>query len=179
MQNLQQDVRHYSSQQGQSRSPSYAQPYAQPYAQSRSRQGAKSLLSHHRLGANGWKDWRGRLEILGAGGLAVVSFLLGMGYRWEAAAATRQGLCQAVEHSTAVLSRQQLSQLLTVAERSPRQKVRAIAKEPYCKMASLEVRAGVQAEREAYPLAFDPNTWLVVLYEGGEYAGYSFSFMAP
>ncbi|NJP12002.1 MAG: hypothetical protein HC866_23115 [Leptolyngbyaceae cyanobacterium RU_5_1] len=28
----------------------------------------------------------------------------------------------------------------------------------------------------AYPLAFDPQTWFIVLYEGDEYAGYSFSF---
>ena len=37
-----------------------------------------------------------------------------------------------------------------------------------------EVRAGVSAERAAYPLAFDPNTWLVVLYEDEEYVGYGF-----
>ncbi|MEL6814895.1 MAG: hypothetical protein AAFP03_08780 [Cyanobacteria bacterium J06598_3] len=31
-------------------------------------------------------------------------------------------------------------------------------------------------EREAYPLAFDPQAWVVVRYAGGEYAGYDFVF---
>jgi hypothetical protein len=48
--------------------------------------------------------------------------------------------------------------------------------EPYCKLPTLNVRAGVEAEREAYPLEFDPATTLVILYENDEYAGYRFSF---
>jgi hypothetical protein len=50
---------------------------------------------------------------------------------------------------------------------------------PYCRLSELEVRAGVRAQREAYPLAFDPQTWFVVLYEGDQYTGYSFSFRHP
>jgi hypothetical protein len=75
-----------------------------------------------------------------------------------------------------VLSREQLSRLLAVPERSNQKQVRQVVSKPFCKLQNLQVRAGVTAEREAYPLAFDPNTWLVVLYEGDEYAGYSFSF---
>ncbi len=85
-------------------------------------------------------------------------------------------VCQVMVQSQSFLSRKQLSQLLTVPERGTRAQVRQVMKEPYCKLSAVEVRAGVKAEREAYPLEFDPKVWIVVLYEGDEYAGYSFSF---
>ncbi|WP_430686000.1 hypothetical protein [Leptolyngbya sp. AN02str] len=85
-------------------------------------------------------------------------------------------VCQEVIQSQAVLSRDQLARLLAIPERDRKENVRAIMSEPYCQLPSVEVRQGVVAEREAYPLAFDPQTWFVVLYEGEEYAGYSFVF---
>ena len=75
---------------------------------------------------------------------------------------------------TARLSREQLLKLLAVPERDTKARVREITQEPYCQLSSLEIRAGVNAVREAYPLAFDPNTALVILYENDEYAGYRF-----
>lgn len=84
-------------------------------------------------------------------------------------------LCEAVIQPKAALSRAQLTQLLIVPERDSKQKVQAILKQPYCKLSDLQVRAGVVAERQVYPLAFDPQTWLIVLYEGEEYAGYRLS----
>lgn len=85
-------------------------------------------------------------------------------------------ICQQRVEAAAVLSRAQLSQLLSVPERSAKEAVRKIVEEPYCVLQPLEIRAGAEAQREAYPLAFDPQTWFVVLYEGEEYAGYDFSF---
>lgn len=108
--------------------------------------------------------------------IALGSAGLNLGHWFQASAASRKELCQTVKQSSVVLSREQLAQLLTVAERADRKDVREIVNEPYCTMSALEVRAGIEAEREAYPLAFDPSTWLVVLYEGDEYAGYGFSF---
>ncbi|KAM3113478.1 hypothetical protein [Phormidesmis sp. 146-33] len=84
--------------------------------------------------------------------------------------------CQQVIQPQKVLSREELSQLLTIPERDRKSRVRAIVKEPYCKLPNLEIRSGTTAQRDAYPLAFDPQTWLIILYEGDEYAGYSFSF---
>ncbi len=116
-----------------------------------------------------------RYRLLSSGLLMLFSFSLGLGFRFQAkAAADKQNLCQNIISSQAVLSRQQLTQLLTVPERENRQAIEAIAEEPYCALAAIEVRAGVMAERTAYPLAFDPNTWLVVLYEDEEYVGYGF-----
>jgi len=89
---------------------------------------------------------------------------------------TPKTICQEVIQSQSVLSRTELAQLINVPERSNKSAVRAIVSEPYCRLASIQVREGVTANREAYPLAFDPKTWLVVLYEGDEYAGYDFTF---
>ena len=85
-------------------------------------------------------------------------------------------VCQEIVQPEAVLSRTQLADLLAVGERESRERMREIVQAPYCKLPDLEIRAGVIAEREAYPLEFDPDTWFVVLYEGEEYAGYDFSF---
>lgn len=76
--------------------------------------------------------------------------------------------------SSAQLSREQLLELLSVPERDTKARIREIVAEPYCQLPALNIRAGVKAEREAYPLAFDPNTTLVILYENDEYAGYRF-----
>ena len=83
--------------------------------------------------------------------------------------------CQEVVQSQAKLSRQQLARLLTVPEGDKKQKVQEILKDPYCKLADIQVRAGATAQREAYPLEFEPQTWLVILYEGEQYAGYRFN----
>ena len=116
-----------------------------------------------------------RYRLITSGLLMLLSFSLGFSLRFQAkAASAKKALCQDIISSQAVLSRQQLTQLLTVPERENRQAFEAIAEDPYCTLTAIEVRAGVSAERAAYPLAFDPNTWLVVLYEDEEYVGYGF-----
>lgn len=82
--------------------------------------------------------------------------------------------CVGEVNSTVTVSREQLAMFLTVSERDPKAKVQDILQMPYCELASLEIRAGIPSERSVYRLAFDPQTWLVVLYEGNEYAGYQF-----
>ncbi len=82
--------------------------------------------------------------------------------------------CTGEISSSAQLSRQQLAELLTVPERDSKQRIRQIVDQPYCQLAPLSVRAGVEAEREAYPLAFSPDKTFIILYEDGEYAGYDF-----
>ncbi len=84
--------------------------------------------------------------------------------------------CEGTINKTAQLSREQLLQLLAVPERSSASKARQILKEPYCQLSTLQVRAGAASQREAYPLAFDPTTALVILYENDEYAGYRFKY---
>ena len=87
--------------------------------------------------------------------------------------------CQGEIHADVNISREKLAEFLVVSEREPKAKVQEILQQSYCQMPPIEIRAGVPAERQVYPLAFDPKTWLVVLYEGDEYAGYQFSFQQP
>jgi hypothetical protein len=82
--------------------------------------------------------------------------------------------CQGDINRNVIVSREQLAAFLTISERDSKNRVQEVLQTPYCYLSNLEIRAGVQAERAVYPLAFDPKTWLVVLYEGEEYAGYQF-----
>jgi len=84
--------------------------------------------------------------------------------------------CQGKINEQVTVSKEQLANLLIVPERDSKVRVRSILKEPYCQLPGLTVRAGVAAERDVYPLAFEAHTQLVILYEGNEYAGYRFSF---
>jgi hypothetical protein len=92
----------------------------------------------------------------------------------SARASVRPENCTGKINSDATVSRDQLASFLTVSERGSKATVQDILQSPYCQLPSIEVRAGVPAERAVYRLAFDPQTWLVVLYEGNEYAGYQF-----
>ncbi len=116
------------------------------------------------------------LKQLLAGGAALVAIGLSFDLGSLPSFGSKQsvGGCQETVQSQAKLSKQQLSKLLMVPEGESRSKIREIAKEPFCKLSSLQIRVGATAEREAYPLAFDPQTQLVVLYEGDQYAGYRF-----
>jgi hypothetical protein len=86
----------------------------------------------------------------------------------------RTEACQGAVSDGVVISRQQLAEFLTISERDPRTRVEEVLKAPYCQLPNLEVRAGATAERFVYPLAFEPKTWLIVLYEEDEYAGFRF-----
>lgn len=127
-------------------------------------------MNHRRSHATGVKYMLAGGSIVAAIGLLVYPRGL------LSSPASSRDICQTTIQPKAVLSREQLSKLLTVPERSRKQQVRQIVKDPYCTLPDVQVRAGAIAQREAYPLAFDPQTWFVVLYEGEEYAGYSFSF---
>jgi hypothetical protein len=120
------------------------------------------------------------LKPLLVGGLiiAIAGFLIDVGRLpfGNSQSSTLYQDCQGDIQNEIVLSREQLAQVLTIPERDARERVQEILAEPYCRLPNIEIRAGVAAEREAYPLAFDPQTWLVILYEGDEYAGFRFSF---
>ena len=122
---------------------------------------------------------RSRQVLLAGGGmLALAALVVGPRPLMEQGQEEARGqvVCQETIQSASVLSRAELSQLLAVAERAPKEEVRAVVDEPYCTLPSVEVREGAIAEREAYPLEFNPQTWFIVLYEEGEYAGFDFSF---
>jgi hypothetical protein len=117
-----------------------------------------------------------RYLIAGGSMLAMMGVLIDFRGLIKPSTATSSDVCETMVAPQSVLSRDELAQLLTVPERDRKDAVREKISEPYCTLPSLEIRAGVEATREAYPLEFDPQTWFVVLYEGDEYAGYSFVF---
>ncbi|MGF1566699.1 MAG: hypothetical protein ACFCVD_01255 [Nodosilinea sp.] len=117
--------------------------------------------------------------LAGAFAIAILGLVIqgqGLGQRFFVAGVDQSQDCKAIVQRDAQLSREQLAQLLTIPERDAKAAVRKIVSEPFCKLPELQVRSGVTSEREAYPLAFDPNTQLVILYENDEYAGYRFKF---
>ena len=83
--------------------------------------------------------------------------------------------CQEPVQEQQALSRQQLALLMSIPERSSRRRVQQILKTPYCRLTTLNIRAGAKTERQVYRLAFDSQTFLVVLYEGQNYVGYGFN----
>jgi hypothetical protein len=83
------------------------------------------------------------------------------------------GTCEQMIQAKSTLSRDQLAQLLKLPEGASQAQVLALLQPPYCKLAATNA-AGVAIDRQAYPLAFDLQTWLVVQYEGEKYVGYEF-----
>jgi hypothetical protein len=83
-------------------------------------------------------------------------------------------LCSQIVKPKAIVSQQTFADLRQIPGGKSRATIRGIVAEPYCKMPNLEVRAGITSERDVYPLESDPPRWLVLLYEGDHYAGYSF-----
>ena len=92
----------------------------------------------------------------------------------NAAIAGRPEPCTQQILSSATISRQQLSNVINLAQGSDRGQVQAVLGPPYCKLSAIP-EAGL--ERDAYPLRFDPETWLVVHYLNGKtYYDYDFTF---
>lgn len=84
---------------------------------------------------------------------------------------TEELQCAEVVTPDAVLSRERILKLMAIAEGTTKTRVRSVLKAPYCRLKPITVRAGVAAEREVYPLEFDPKIWVIVLYEEDNYVG--------
>ena len=84
--------------------------------------------------------------------------------------------CMRQEQPKALVSRDQIKTLLATELQTPKATVQGFLTPPDCVLSPGKTEAGLPADREAYPLEFDPQTWLVVLYEGDRYAGYDFRF---
>lgn len=79
--------------------------------------------------------------------------------------------CSEIVTPDALLSRERILKLMTITEGVNKARVHGVLKTPYCKLKPMTVRAGVAAEREVYPLEFDPKIWAIVLYEDDNYVG--------
>jgi hypothetical protein len=115
------------------------------------------------------------------GAILLGGLLLATADRWSDSSASPQSApvsvhpqCDRPVPRDIALSEEQILALLTVPERQVAQDVQQLLGDPHCTLPSLQLRAGVTAERSLYALAVSPQTWLVVLYEEDEYAGYAF-----
>lgn len=122
-----------------------------------------------------WRP-RSRKMLLAGGSMLALTALIAGPKPGDNTPVVVSDVCQQTVQSQSVLSRAELSQLLSVPERSPKTSVQQVIDTPYCILSPVEIREGAIAERDAYPLEFDPQTWLIILYEEDEYAGYDFSF---
>ena len=117
-----------------------------------------------------------------------------------ASQSVRSDSCQEVVQSGAEISRGELASLVSIPQGATREAVRELIDVPYCLLpaapdsvwgkASRRVSADTEADdaaaapiadklvttREAYPLAFDPEAWVVVDYSESGYVGYDFVF---
>ncbi|MGB3790680.1 MAG: hypothetical protein WA949_21915, partial [Phormidesmis sp.] len=78
--------------------------------------------------------------------------------------AIAQSDCQQVIQSGAEMSRGEISALIALPVESAKQAVYQAVSEPYCTLpieTAVEGAEPSSAEREAYPLAFDPEVWVV------------------
>lgn len=92
----------------------------------------------------------------------------------QPAIAGRSEPCTQQVLPSATISREQLSNFINLAQGSDKGQVQAVLGPPYCKLSAIP-EAGL--ERDAYPLRFDPETWLVVRYLNGKtYYDYDFTF---
>lgn len=135
-------------------------------------------------------------KVLWAGGSVATLALLAVLPARVGSQAIASSSCQQVIKSGAEVSRGELSRLLSIPQGASREAVRQVIDAPYCllpvagsgqldgtqaskqaiEQTSGEAAVEKAATREAYPLAFDPEAWIVVNYSAGEYTSYDFVF---
>jgi len=82
--------------------------------------------------------------------------------------------CAEVGSSAARISRADLAWLLEVPVGSDWAAVMKRLGTPYCFLHN-----GNDLSKVAYPSAWEPSTWIVVIYQGNQYAGYDLSYFNP
>jgi|SRR5579883_730943 len=89
--------------------------------------------------------------------------------------------CETAVHDR-VLPDTVVARLQSVPNSSPRAPVESLLGEPYCRLPNLATRVDRLGERLGerylYQQAGEPH-WLIVLYEGGQYVGFSVSSQPP
>lgn len=91
---------------------------------------------------------------------------------WPLSQRSSANTCQTVLNAEQRLSRDQLAQFVSLAKGTPQDTVHNAIAPPHCMLS----KANNPKQQEAYPLAFDPDTWFVVNYDQGSYADYGFVF---
>jgi hypothetical protein len=85
-------------------------------------------------------------------------------------------VCIKQVNKQSLVSRDELKAILELDANAPKTKVQEIVDQPHCVLEARAGEDGVQVEREAYPLEFDPQTWIILQYQGEAFTGFDFSF---
>jgi hypothetical protein len=172
---------HYQPPQPQPVQPQPVQPQSMPPRSVRPQPGAHP--GYHRRpaqrpGPSPYLERPQPRQVIVAGGsmLALAALLISPNLNQEKVQEAEAFTCIRQEQPKALVSRDQIKKLLETELQAPKATVQEFLQTPYCVLSPGKTEAGLPADREAYPLAFDPQTWLVVLYEGDRYAGYDFRF---
>jgi hypothetical protein len=118
----------------------------------------------------------GGLVVTGGTMLVLGTLLIQPGARLGAGPGADSPQCITQARGAATLSRDQLKALIAIEPQTPRATLRQLLGEPHCGLGVGQGAADGPVDRDAYPLEFDPATWLVVEYDGDRYVGYDFSF---
>lgn len=135
-----------------------------------------------------------RKKLLWAGGAITLLAMTTLLPTQVSSQAVAEANCEQVITSGAEISRGQLSSLLDIPTDTDKATVRQALSEPYCMLPAIApegtskqnenaqtesndpAAVNIVTEREAYPLAFDLEAWVVVNYQAGQYVGYDFVF---
>ncbi|MEO0646998.1 MAG: hypothetical protein AAFZ17_12695 [Cyanobacteria bacterium J06650_10] len=138
-----------------------------------------------------------RRKVLWAGGAITLLAMATILPTQVSSQAIADNNCEKVVKSGAEVSRGQLSSLSSIPQGSTKEAVQQVLAEPYCTLPALAMpktkaedtdeptlsespsellSSELLIERDAYPLAFDPEAWLVLSYHNGEYQAYDFVF---
>ena len=109
-----------------------------------------------------------------AGGLVLVTLGLITDLYGLPSLDSRSSNCTQIVQAKTALTREQLMQFLALPKGAKSSQILSLINAPYCKLAGVTSATGGMVDRQAYPLTFDPQTWMVVKYEGEQYVGYEF-----
>jgi hypothetical protein len=84
---------------------------------------------------------------------------------------SKQPLCVGTVNPTVRISRATLAWLIAVPTGSDQHEVMQQLGAPYCQLPS-----SGELTQVAYPCEWDPSTWIVVVLQSRQYAGYTFRF---
>ncbi len=155
--------------------PQHPQPLVYGTPESRSSRSRRSLNAPPPRQGN-----RQPKGVLLAGGsmlaLAALVVTPSMNQTTDSSSVGSRDVCIKQIDDQALISRDELKELLDLEQQSPQAQVQEIVESPHCVLEAKIGENGTRLEREAYPLEFDPQTWFVVQYQDGKYAGFDFSF---
>lgn len=100
-------------------------------------------------------------------GTALASFLQTL---YAVAQSAKPEKCDRVIAPYSVINRDQLKEFLELSQYPNKERVQSVLGAPFCKLPN---RDGF--DRDAYPMEFDPETWLVVRYTGYWMFDYTFT----